>query len=248
VYLGDFALYGPLFALGVADRRLAFKLVTMISIPSFVAGLTLCLSSGNGAHAAGIGMYPGAIASVILFALWTDDTARRMTLSSLRPLWQLAPLSYLYTVAWYTLADAQVYRDSPIPELTAKVTEGPYRGLYTTPSRRSWLSRVGADIRKHRSTSRSLFYYDFPVGYLYGDQPPLAVSTWIFSWTPNRAAMESRYFYEHASPGDYVFRFGGGFNPTGTSVDAAVKAHCEQVGSGDGYELWRVQPRAEANR
>lgn len=242
-YFGCFALYGPLFALAIVNRKVARTLVVAVTAPAMVAGIAFSLSSGNGAPAAGTGLYPGGIVSAILFAYWIQETSTRWSWAFLRPLAQLAPVTFLYVVAQNTLADDNVYRDSPIPLLTAKMTDGPYKGLYTTPAKKAWLEMIGADIRKYRSGKRTLFYYDFPAGYLYADQPPIIVSTWVFSFTTHRAGMESRHFRDTAEPGENVFRFGGGFNPTGTSLDAAVAERCKLMHRGPDYGIWVVQPR-----
>ena len=203
-YVSCFALCGPLFAIALRNRRAARALVLSVWLPSLAAGVAAGMSSGNGVVAAGIGLFPGAIVSALLLAMWIDETAKRWAWPFLRAMAQLAPATFVLALLQYELADDAIYRDQPLSKLTARVTEGPFKGLYTTPERKVWLGVITADIRKYRSGPRTLFYYDFPAGYLIADQPPLVPSVWIFSWFSPRAALDTRYFQARVVPGEYV--------------------------------------------
>jgi hypothetical protein len=190
--------------------------------------------------AAGVGLFPAAIASALLLAMWIDETAKRWPWPWLRALAQLAPAAFVVAMLQYELADDAVYRDHAVSTLTSRITEGPYKGLYTFPERKRWLGAITADIRTYGGTPRMLFYYDFPAGYLIADRPPLVPSVWIFGF-PERAALDSRYFHAHALPGEHVFRLDGGWNPNGTSVDKAVADRCDLVGRREGYSIYVVR-------
>lgn len=240
-YYACFALLTPIIALAIERRRVGLVVFATIFVPAVAAAFAVSLSSGNGARSAGQGLYPAALASGVLLALWLVETSRHWTWGFVRPVAQFAPATFLYIVVANALQPDAVYRDGPLPALTAKMTSGPYRGIYTTPQKKRWLDSVAVDIAKYRAGKRITFYYDFPAGYIYADRPPHLISTWNFAWTPVRAGMESRLFTEKTRPGEYVFRFGGGWNPTGTSIDRVVKETCEPIAHGDGYTIYTVK-------
>ena len=239
-YVSCFACFGVIFGIALRNRRAARTILLGGWLPSIAAGLATGMSSGNGIVAAGVGLFPAAIASVLLLAMWIDETSKRWSSSWLRALVQLAPVSFVVVMLQYELADDAVYRDHALSKLTTRITEGPYKGLYTFPDRKRWLGVISADIRAYAGSPRLLFYYDFPAGYLIADRPPLVPSVWIFGF-PQRAAIDSRYFHAHAKPGEHVFRLDGGWNPNGTSVDKAVADRCELVGQREGYSIYVVR-------
>jgi len=168
-----------------------------------VAGIVAGLSSGNGVTAVGVGLYPAAMLTPLVLALFIDDTLKSGGWPGLRPYLALSPAIVLWVLASYLQADDGIYRDGPRPELTAKVTEGPYRGIYTTPSKRDFLRQMTADIATYGHGERSLFVYDLPIGYILAKQRPLVASTWIFS-LPSRIEPDARYFRTHVKSGDLV--------------------------------------------
>ena len=202
-YISCIALLGPILSLGLRDRRLARVLFVAVAVPSGVAGAVAGLSSGNGVTAVGLGMYPGAILTALILAVFVDDTLKSGGFPALRPYLALSPAVFLWILAGYITADDAIYRDGPRHQLTAKVTEGPYKGLYTTPDKREFLRTMTADIRRYVHGDRALFVYDLPIGYLIANRRPLVSSSWIFSF-PSRIEPDARYFRAHVRPGDFI--------------------------------------------
>ncbi len=202
-YVTCLALLGPILTLGLRDRRAARVLFFAVAMPAGVAGIVAGLSSGNGVTAVGVGLYPAAMLTPLVLALFIDDTLKRGGWPGLRPYLALSPAIVLWVLASYLQADDGIYRDGPRPELTAKVTEGPYRGIYTTPSKRDFLRQMTADIATYGHGDRSLFVYDLPIGYILAKQRPLVASSWIFA-LPSRIEPDARYFRTHVKSGDLV--------------------------------------------
>ena len=202
-FVSCFALLGPILSLGLRDRRAARVLFLGVAVPSGVAGTVAALTSGNGVFAAGLGLYPGAIVTAIILAMFIDETLKAGGWPIARPYLALGPAAVLWMLIQYVTAQDCVYRDGLRADLTAKVMEGPYRGLYTTPEKREFLRQLAADIRTYNRGERALFIYDLPAGYLMAYRRPLATSPWIFT-LPTRIEPDARYFRAHAKSGDLV--------------------------------------------
>ena len=203
-FVSCFALLGPILSLGLRDRRAARVLVVGIAVPSGIAATMAALSSGNGVFAAGLGLYPAAILTATILAMFIDETLKAGGWPTMRPYLALAPAVVLYVLLQYITAQDCIYRDGMRADLTARVTEGPYKGLYTSPAKKEFLHTLSEDIRTYGGRAeRALFVYDLPVGYLIANRRPLATSPWIFT-LPSRVELDARYFRNHASSGDLI--------------------------------------------
>ncbi len=239
-YFSSFALVAPLFAAAIRDKTFGWTIMVCVWVPSILSGISTAWSSGNGAVATGLGFYPGAVASGILLVAWIVELARSFPLQPVRIFLGFAPLIIVHTLLKLTLEDTFVYRDGRVPLLTERVNEGPYKGLYTTADRKRSLALMSADILNLAQSGRTLFYYDFPAGYLIANRRPLVASTWIFAMEP-RTTIDTRFFESRATSGDVVFHVGYSMSMA-NPLDRAVKEHCEKVeGRRDGYEVWRVR-------
>jgi len=237
-YVSSFALLAPVIGFALRDTRFALTLVVGVWVPSASAGAIAAWSSSNGAIAAGLGLFPAALVTGLLLAKWITELTRPFHTNTLRVMFGFAPVVVLHTMVKIALADDAVYRDGQLPLLGAKVTDGPYKGIYTTSERQRSLARMSADIQNLATTSHALFYYDFPAGYLIASRRPLVPSTWIFAMEP-RLSMDADRFSLLASPGDVVFRVGS--MQSSNPLDRNVKARCESLGSREGYAVWRVR-------
>jgi hypothetical protein len=157
-----------------------------------------------------------------------------------RSLLALSAAVFPATLVHYEWLDRSVYLDDRLPDLTARVTEGPYKGLFTTPRRKAWLQEVSANIERHKSGERSLFYYRFPAGYLIANQRPLAASVWTFP-IPRRAELDARFFRQHATPGELVMHVAGPDHDATTAMAPAIAERCEEVERGAGFTMWIVK-------
>lgn len=233
-YLSCFALFGPLFFLGMNDRRVARVLLFCGWLPPLFAAAAMGWSSGNGVVASGLAMYAAAIFSALMFSIWLSDTAKRWTWTWLRAPVTLAPAVVTLELLRSVLGDDAFYREEPRKALTAKVTEGPYKGLFTSPRRKAWLASVTADIREHAKGERALFFYDFPAGYLIANKRPIVTSAWIFPFV-QRSVDDARFFQERAASGELVMRLNGHHPPM--PLDDQVKGRTRPIGQRDGYRL-----------
>lgn len=202
-YVACFALLGPIFSVGLAESRTARVLCIGVCVPSFVAGAVSGLTSGNGVVAVGLGMYAGAIGTAIILAIFIDETLKRGGWTVLRPYVGLSSIVLVWILVQFVAAPDCIYRDGPRGELIAKVTDGPYKGLYTGAVKREFLRTMTADIRAYGRGEHALFMYDLPAGYLIAYRRPLVSSAWIFSF-PSRIEPDAVSFRKKVRPGDLV--------------------------------------------
>ena len=242
-YLTGFALLAPILALALRDRRAARTLLLAVWTLSAIAGVLTAWSSANGAVAASLGLLPAAIVSAVFLALWIDEAVTGWRLGWPRELLALSAAVFPAILIHCEWLDHAVYLDGPLPELTARVTEGPYQGLFTTPQKKAWLREVSANIERHKTGERSLFYYRFPAGYLIANQRPLAASAWIFP-IPRRAEFDARYFREHATPGELVMHVVGRDYDAATALAPAIAEQCDEVERAAGFTMWVVKAKA----
>jgi hypothetical protein len=173
--LGLLAL--PLFLMMRQDPtvRLVFGAVWPAA---FVNGLASAWSSNNGALSFGLGFMPAAIAAMVFIsrALARDLTAveepRRPQVAALL---SAGPLIVLVVLQF-----AATYRDRGFGHLDARVSSGAYAGLYTTPARRRFITDMTRDLaRLAPNTCSTLFYDDFPAGYLLTKSRPYTNAVWL---------------------------------------------------------------------
>jgi hypothetical protein len=202
-YLASFALFGPVLAAGIRERRVTRVLVIGVIAPSMVSAAMICLSSTNRVYAAGIGLYPAAVAAAILLVMFIVQTAARARWPALHPYLALAPGLAIAALVACLLFDGDYYRDGPRSAMTQRITYGPYLGLYTTPAKAEVLHDLTADIERYVEGRRALFLYDLPVGYMIAMRRPMVSSSWTFP-LPVRHDIDVRLFKKWARPGELV--------------------------------------------
>lgn len=205
--ISSFALLGPLLCLGLClhrgmglpERRLAAVLGLGVIAPSLLHGVVMAASSSNGATAAGIGMFPAALAAAIALAALVDH-AFRLT-PRWRPALALAPALLIGALLQHTATS--YYSDGPTQALTERIDRGPYWGLHTTPAKRQQLEKMTAELLAHRGGRDARLYYNVPAAYIIAERRPMVASPWIFAF-PSKMNDDARSFVEKARPGDLI--------------------------------------------
>ena len=89
---------------------------------------------------------------------------------------------------------AAAYAEAPVPQLTARVQTGPYRGLFTTPQRRALVQELAADIGAWATREDKILFLQLsPGGYLLSAAQPAGPSVWLADAQTNPAV---RAWYE----------------------------------------------------
>lgn len=177
------ALLAPIVAPFAWRAPLAKPVFLVVWLPSTVAALVASWTSGNGVVNAGFGALPGAVATLFLaasYALAPND--RRDRWSDLRA--SLVPLAF---VAALVVEQRNVYSDDPAPRLTARMEDGPFRGLYTTPEKKAWIDEASSAIRGGaQGHARIVAVIHFPLAYLLTDLRPATRNAWGLTCPPRK--------------------------------------------------------------
>jgi hypothetical protein len=147
-----------------------------------VAGVTAAWTSNNGIVNAGFGYLPAALFSALLagrltlqIAAWTGSHL----VTKLTFVWSLIVVTALCAYQRY------IFHDDPVAELDARMDNGPYRGLFTTPEKKAYVESIASDVATvSRPGGRILFYIHFSAGYLMTNMPPAASSVWAIPSYP----------------------------------------------------------------
>lgn len=237
-YVSVLAVLGPLFGFALRDARTARALMLVAWLPCAVGGLATAWSSTNGVVASAIGAYGAALASALMMAIWIVDTAQRCRLTFLRPVAAFLPAVLTLELRDLVVEERAIYRDAARPYLTARVTSGPYKGLFTTPSKKAYLDAMARDIATYARGDRVLFFYDFPAGYLIAQKRPLAASAWIFPLA-RRADIDAQHVRREASSGELIVRVDPGGAPL--PIDGVISEIGRPIARRNGYELYIVR-------
>lgn len=174
------ALFAPLFATLVEDRRRAFQIMAILWAPGIVLGILTGISSGNGGLASGLGGFAGVLAGCLLACRACEEAWGRPWRSLLGWSSIVAPVAMLVTLMKLAKNDAAVYRDAPLSQLTHRVRYGPFRGLKTTPEHRQLVEQMHADIVAHAAGARyGLFFPDMPSAYLSANTRGAVAEAWM---------------------------------------------------------------------
>ncbi len=85
----------------------------------------------------------------------------------------------IVVVQTMTLRLVNIYRDAPLSELTAEITQGPAAGLYTTPEHRQSYDEIYTAIQEYADMDGCIFFTKLmPWGYLATDMRCGAPTTW----------------------------------------------------------------------
>lgn len=174
----NIGLIGPILACFLWEKELTRHLVWFVWVPSFIAGLAVCWSSGNGARMAAVGMVPAAIASLVLLALIVAHDDIFQTLAGTRI--RAAVIIALVLSVFLGNQFVGIYRDDPLENLNVEIQAGPYKGIFTTKARDAFLSVLTDDITAlSKPQDRILFFDDFPAGYLMSNLRPATPTVWL---------------------------------------------------------------------
>jgi len=204
IYVSYLTLLGLVAFFMVRGDSRARKVFMLVWIPGSIAGLMMGWSSSNGFLNHGVGAFTAAIASLYLI---------------LRVVEVKAPPSAIYfTTVFFTLhlfaqvsfGNQFVYRDAPLGELTQRVPDGPFAGIWTTPSKASFIQDLEGDVRTFGSGKKSILFYDlFSAGYLFSalkpTTPEIALKP-VAMGPYNRMAFVDYYKKPENDP-DLVFEF-----------------------------------------
>jgi hypothetical protein len=150
------------------------QIVTLVWAPALVAGLVTAYTSSNGFLNATVGLVPAFLVTLALI--------------------RHGAIAFGAAVLLLVMQYAFVYRDEPIPGLTCRVSEGPYRGIWTSPARCAFIDQLSADLARFSGAQRTVLFYDgFPAGYLLSNLRASGPTLWMATYEHLPAIDRSTY-------------------------------------------------------
>lgn len=228
----------------------AFLLGILGWLPSVVAGFVTAFATANvGCVNGGIGLFSGATLT-LLFAATTlergDSLAPNSDPDGASMSFRLGCLLVLATIPLFGVLSLNLkttYRSGPIDSLTARVSMGPYKGIYSVPERVKGAEDMTRDVRAALAgapeSTRMLSYYDFPAPYLSTLTRPAMPTV----WTDSRAKLVRLlpYYASHRTGQGIVFTLA----PQQTfcpELEALVLDETRLLKDGGWYKIYR-EPR-----
>ena len=186
VFVANLALLAPAVFLLTPRDLLAQRLMWVVWVPSAVAGEMTAFSSSNGSINFAIGSFPGAIVTAILAALAIRGALPGGTPAFAEAILVLGPALTVLAVG-VALQYSYVYRDAGLSHLTSRIETGAYAGLFTTSSKRGFLTQLDRDLQAVSSPRcRILFYDSFPAGDLLGHGRVQTNTAWLLDVVGHR--------------------------------------------------------------
>lgn len=175
-------LVAPLaYSLGA---RGAFERALLVGIwaPSLVAAYVAAWTSGNGIINAGFGALAGLVATGVLVARAFDHVGRARGRPALAALGLVWPLSI---AALFLAQQRTIFLGDTLDVLDARVEQGPFAGLRTTPRIKGFVHALERDLESHVDAGeRLLVLHHFPAGYLMSRARPATPSVWQIDCPP----------------------------------------------------------------
>jgi hypothetical protein len=188
-YLG---LLAPAFVLVARPSWAVVRGSVLVVVPAFAAGAAAAFTSTQGIAAASLGLLPAAVLAVVL-------SARALEHAKVDPVAAMLPafaLAFVLVVRAYDF----VYRDDVLPRLTAEVTSGPFKGIYTTADRAQLFHELEQVTHKFdRADGRILILYENPGLYLFSKMRPSAICVWEVPYADQEGLLSNWQHYPRGS-------------------------------------------------
>lgn len=186
LYISRLAFLAPFLILLTENKRNIFKKYVIFGwVPSMLCYLVIAVSSyGGGGQAAQCLIFPAMItlAEIVLIVeevfsccICADGNGRKLIFSRYAALAVLMISVFCEIFVYYSI----VYREASVAELNSKITEGPYKGIYTTADKKEYLedlNRLMGELTVKDKSCMVLYHSSF--AYLMLDMRPATPTTW----------------------------------------------------------------------
>jgi F0F1-type ATP synthase assembly protein I len=172
-YLFYYSTLAPYLLLFVGNDKKIQEIFYIGWLPSFISGILIAYTSGNGYVSAGLGMLSSTIVTTLFLIkalkLAAKNNNLKIVIAYGETLATLLSVIILASSQYYLISVPNLtYRDADIYQLHTKIEFGPFRGLYTTQYKKKYLAEIYNDLNAmYQPGYRVVFYYNnFPAGYL----------------------------------------------------------------------------------
>ncbi len=159
-----------------------FKLICFMWLPSVMFYVVISISSYGGPGQAAQGLAGGAVVSMIgIVFILTENLAgggRENTRSGLAPIC-ISVFFMLSLIFEVRIFYSVVYREANVSDLTYRIEEGPYKGIYTTEDRKKYIEKMSVAMNRIQDKDESaLVLYHSNFAYLMMESMPATPTTW----------------------------------------------------------------------
>jgi hypothetical protein len=183
-YVLGLGLLAPFLMPGFSQPR-ERVLVATVWLPALIAGMTTAWTSTNGHWNFFVGFFPAAVLTcaylVAAPSLPARPSKKKEPMPAPVPKGRLLAVVPVLIVLATLVTDQyrSIYRDDPLPRLTARVPAGAFAGLRTTPERAAFLAQLATDLAP--LLGDGIFYDSFPAGFLLVPGRPAVNTVWVMA-------------------------------------------------------------------
>ena len=246
------SLFGPFVYLFVARDKFGKNLFRLIWWPSFIGGVVTAWSSSNGTVNGAIGMFPAALASVLLIIralqlmpnLSGSLRVKQTGMMMFTPILILLPL--LVGGSLYVYGESSTLTSA----LTQRVAAGPYRGIKTTVDKNIFINNFSHDlVPLVRPNDTVLFFSDFPAGYLFANARPATNSVWLSTLGPIPTSLTHtmKYYQKNGINPSLVFMSKKSADSSGLLVNMVEGNEYRKIFESDFYRVFRLQQETKSS-
>ena len=245
------SLFGPFVYLFVAQDKFGKNLFRLIWWPSFIGGIVTAWSSSNGTVNGAIGMFPAALASILLVirALQLMPSITRSLRVTRQGMMVLTPILILLPL----LVGGSLYvygEDVPFTSvLTERITDGPYRGIKTKVDKSIFINKFSHElVPLVRPNDTVLFFSDFPAGYLFANARPATNSVWLSTLGPIPTSLTHtmKYYQKNGINPSLVFMSKKSTDSSGLLVNMVQGNEYRKIFHNDDYSVFRRQQETKS--
>lgn len=149
----------------------------LLFFPSLIAAGVFAVSSGSGLLSAATGSWPAFVC-----ALYWNIVYLKHAVDIEKNKYKSLVLSFNVLIMIFLLyCNKFIYRDDEINLLTQRVDFGPYKNIFTTPTKYDYIKKLVETAQPYIDNRKKILIYDrFPGAYLLLNGIPCTPTTWLF--------------------------------------------------------------------
>lgn len=180
------------------------KILFLIAIPAFIAGVITSWTSGDGMNSGIVGFFPATLVAFYFMAMVGAEISNKEIMTrKFSPVSVLSVICCLMFLVYCNFIFK--YEDEKFNGLHTRINVGPLKGIYTTSNTAAYCSQLFQDLKDVYQPGYKILFFDyFPAGYLFTNMNPATNTVWLFSKNffhqMDRQATVDYYHRNHIKP------------------------------------------------